>query len=294
MFDGQRRIGDLAAPVDLKGRTMPARVRIFISYRRDDSSIAATLIAKHLVDRFGDACVFIDIEKTAYGEDLKRVINETLDRCDVLIAVIGPRWSELLQQRPAETEDYVRHEIVYALARGTRVLPVFVGNATATELHAVPDDLAAMKTILALTLDEKYLTLCLTAIVETVEGRRFADIVKDLERRVRSPRRAPWALLAGVHAVWERCKGLLLAAPGTAELPAPITDRVHFTATAPPSVAPGTDFLLQVWGHLEDQRLEVLRRARRLSEGRRIGEKGPLSTPSRHGAPSLSQPDRGS
>ena len=254
---------------------MPERLRIFISYRRDDSVVDTMLICSELVRRFGEDHVFMDIEDIRYGDDFKQTIDEKVRGCNVLIAVIGPQWAGLLERRPPRTDDYVRYEIASALARGTRVIPVLVGRATAAALHAAPEDLAALKTINALLFDQRDLKLSINALVEAVQGRSFEE-VRSLARR-RLAARLP--LRAGVHALWEACKKLVMAAPATAELPAPVTDRVHFTATAPPSVAPGTDFLLQVWGHLEDQRREVLRRARRLAKGRRIGEKGPLALP---------------
>ena len=51
----------------------------------------------------------------------------TRQRCDVLIAVIGPRWMDLLAEKAGE-RDYVREEIAAALRLGIVVIPVRVGQ----------------------------------------------------------------------------------------------------------------------------------------------------------------------
>jgi molecular chaperone DnaK len=67
--------------------------------------------------------------------------------------------------------------------------------------------------------------------------------------------------------------------PGQAEVPGGlVTDRVHFSVTAPPAVLPGASFLLDVWAHLEQQRELVLQRAREMAGGSEIiiRTKGPV------------------
>jgi tetratricopeptide (TPR) repeat protein len=46
------------------------------------------------------------------------------------------------------------------------------------------------------------------------------------------------------------------------EIPLFTTDRVHFSVTSPPMVQPSASFVMDVWAHLEQQRQEVIRRAR--------------------------------
>ncbi len=65
---------------------------------------------------------------------------------------------------------------------------------------------------------------------------------------------------------------------GRAEMPTALSDRVHFSVTAPREVAPGAAFVLDVWAHLEQQRAEVLERARQHVGGGPLflQEKGPV------------------
>ncbi len=86
-----------------------------------------------LVDRFGEANVFKDVDSMEPGADFVDVIEETIARCDALIAVIGQSWLGGEQdgaRRLDDPEDWVRLEIGNALPRGIRVVPVLVDGAT--------------------------------------------------------------------------------------------------------------------------------------------------------------------
>jgi CHASE2 domain-containing sensor protein len=172
---------------------VPERVRIFISYRRDDSILHAKLIHNELARRFGEDHVFLDIEDIRYGDDFKETIDEKIRGCNVVIAVIGPQWAEMLERRLAHADDYVRHEIASALARHTRVIPVLVGKATPAALGAVPEDLTALRTLNALPFSERDLKPSINALVEAVQGRPFEEVAETLARGIRSARRAQLA-----------------------------------------------------------------------------------------------------
>ncbi len=118
--------------------------RIFISYRREDSAADARLLAQALEDHFGSAEVFIDVVGLPSGQQFEREINRALADCEVMIAIIGPRWLETLQDREAAGElDHVRAEIAYALHRGVAVIPVLVGRAGVRPEWPRPDQLPA-------------------------------------------------------------------------------------------------------------------------------------------------------
>lgn len=105
------------------------RGRIFISYRRDDAPGDATNLYKGLVRRFGKANVFMDVDKLLAGQRFDRELDKALAQCNVLIAVIGPRWMELLSDRARSRErDFVHDEIAAALKRNIVVIPVLIGR----------------------------------------------------------------------------------------------------------------------------------------------------------------------
>lgn len=66
--------------------------KIFLSYRRDDSAGYAGRIAEQLHQTFGDDRVFRDLEDIHPGDDFVEQIERSVGGCDVLVALIGPRW----------------------------------------------------------------------------------------------------------------------------------------------------------------------------------------------------------
>ena len=127
--------------------------KVFISYRRDDNRMTVTVLQKALRDRPDIAKVFRDIDEIEYGDDFAAVIDEALHAADVVLVIVGPRWSELLQARLTGV-DWVRHEVAQALRlraasladpAGTqplRVIPVLIGGATPPAEDQVPAEIA--------------------------------------------------------------------------------------------------------------------------------------------------------
>jgi hypothetical protein len=65
--------------------------QIVISYRRADSDAIAGRMRDRLANHFGENSVFMDIDSIPIGMDFRQHIQDTLARCDILIAVIGPK-----------------------------------------------------------------------------------------------------------------------------------------------------------------------------------------------------------
>jgi hypothetical protein len=122
---------------------------IFLSYRRDDSIDAAGRIYDRLVQHFGRESIFMDVDSIPLGIDFRQYLQDTVSRCDVLLAVIGQGWLEARhsegplagQRRLDNPDDFVRIEIQTALARGIAVIPVLVGRATMPIAKDLPDEL---------------------------------------------------------------------------------------------------------------------------------------------------------
>ena len=68
----------------------------------------------------------MDVDNLLAGQRFDRELEKALGETDVFIAVIGPRWMELLGERASGERDYVREEIAGALKRGIVVIPVLV------------------------------------------------------------------------------------------------------------------------------------------------------------------------
>ena len=125
-------------------------MKVFISYRREDSSGYTGRLYDSLRARFGDDNVFLDVSGIDSGRKFADVIQGAIHSCDVLLAVIGPEWLTCVangQRRIDDPRDLVRSEILTALDGGIPVIPVLVGGATpipSTQLPAPLQPLAAL------------------------------------------------------------------------------------------------------------------------------------------------------
>lgn len=144
---------------------------VFISYRRDDAAGHAGRLSDRLVARVGPSRVFMDVEDIQPGQNFAQAIENTLSKCDYLLAVIGPRWLESMTARAATGEDFVRHEIAVALTRGLTVIPVLVGGATMPTATDLPPELAAFSRCQAVEIRDSGFDADATRLVDFVAGR---------------------------------------------------------------------------------------------------------------------------
>jgi hypothetical protein len=121
---------------------------IFISYRRDDSPHAAGRLYDHLAQSFSRDQLFMDIDAIEPGLDFLKVIKEKVTGCEVLLAVIGPKWSAARNEdgtrRLDDPNDFVRLEIEAALERDVRVIPVLVDGAPIPKASELPETLQSL------------------------------------------------------------------------------------------------------------------------------------------------------
>jgi hypothetical protein len=116
--------------------------KIFLCYRRDDSEWPAQWIYNDLVKHFGSESVVWDIDTIPYGVDFREYLNKEVSKCDILLAVIGDKWLEILKQRSDQPNDFVRVEIQAALERGIPVVPILVGEKPVPNEEDLPPELA--------------------------------------------------------------------------------------------------------------------------------------------------------
>jgi hypothetical protein len=121
---------------------------VFISYRRQEASAIAGRLYDRLAARFGDDQVFMDVDNIALGVDFAEVITQEVSTCQVLLAVIGPRWltatDEGGRRRLDNPDDIVRLEIAAALERDIRVIPILVEGAVLPHRQELPEELAGL------------------------------------------------------------------------------------------------------------------------------------------------------
>jgi hypothetical protein len=123
--------------------------RIFISYRRDDSRGYAGRLQGDLSRRYSEEHVFRDIEIPP-GADFGEYITSLVDKCNVVLAIIGPGWLDARdregERRLDDPDDWVRLEIERALARdGVEVIPVLVDGARLPPREELPPSMLALR-----------------------------------------------------------------------------------------------------------------------------------------------------
>ncbi len=118
--------------------------KIFICYRREDSKWPAQWIYNDLTNHFGAESVVFDVDTIPLGTDFREYLNHQVSKCEILLAVIGDQWIELLKQRLDQPNDFVRIEIQAALERNIPVVPVLVGKAPVPNTKNLPPELMTL------------------------------------------------------------------------------------------------------------------------------------------------------
>lgn len=122
--------------------------RIFVSYRRDDSSGWVQGLHDRLAEYFGEQVVFMDLNDIAPGSDFVSTLNKSLKETRVVLVIIGRRWLEARastgQRRLDDPADWVRLEVQKAIEGGKRVIPVLVDGAEMPDAKDLPEDIRAL------------------------------------------------------------------------------------------------------------------------------------------------------
>lgn len=172
-------------------------MKIFISYRRDDSRHAAGRLREILGARFGVDNIFIDVDAIPVGVKYADHIANAIDACDAFIVVIGDEWLATADedgvQRLSKADDFVRIELEAALRRDVAVIPLVLDQTPMPRAQDLPESLRPLLNYQAAKLragpDFK------------VDVKR---IMRDLEKRAPQPsiwRRRPTRLKAGALAL---------------------------------------------------------------------------------------------
>ncbi len=123
-------------------------MKIFLSYRREDTSGHAGRLYDLLARRYGAEQIFMDIDAIPVGSEFAKEIHRAVASCDVFIALIGPRWAQVTgpdgSRRLDDEDDYLRQEVESALASDVRVVPVCVQGADLPSAEVLPASLAPL------------------------------------------------------------------------------------------------------------------------------------------------------
>ncbi len=117
--------------------------KIFISYRRLDSSVFTGRLFDRLNEYYGADTVFLDIDSIPGAADFRDVVQQHIRKCGVFLAIIGNKWAGTSQgmRRIDEPGDHVRIEIEQAIAEKKPVIPVYCDETEPLKAGELPASL---------------------------------------------------------------------------------------------------------------------------------------------------------
>jgi hypothetical protein len=226
--------------------------RIFVSYRRGETSAHAGRIADRLVARFGDENVFMDVDTIAPGADFVEQIQDAVGSCDALVAVIGRDWLSARdsagRRRVDDPADFVRLEVGAALERKVLVVPVLVEGVAMPLADELPGPLAPLSRRNALEVndtrfrqDADRLIDAIAAIPLANEPRRGVGGASVVDPGGRwAPARRPVGVAVGALAIAAAVVAVVLQQDGSKHAKAPSAER-RATVVPSPAETPSQD-----------------------------------------------------
>ena len=148
--------------------------RIFMSYRREDTAMAAGWLYDRLRERFGASQIFKDVDTIRPGEDFVEKLNYAVGSCDVLLALIGDRWLTVAgadgKRRIDDPGDFVRLEVEAALVRKVLVVPILVDGAGMPNIGDLPPSIAMLARRQALELSPSRFDFDLSRLLRVLDS----------------------------------------------------------------------------------------------------------------------------
>lgn len=117
--------------------------KIFLNYRKEDSSGYSLALYHELIRWYDKEIVFKDFNNIYPGEEFREAINEALNSCEILLIIIADKWLDLLKHRKdlAHTQDFVLLEISTALSKNIYTIPITINGAYMPADADLPDEL---------------------------------------------------------------------------------------------------------------------------------------------------------
>jgi TIR domain len=96
-------------------------------------------------DSSAEHVVFMDYDSTPLGTDFRQYIRDVLEQCEIMLAIIGPRWmgeDGAGDTRIHQESDWVRIEVEAALKKKTiHVIPVLIDRTPMPDAAKLPESI---------------------------------------------------------------------------------------------------------------------------------------------------------
>lgn len=150
---------------------------VFINYRIADNEGFGRSIKDRLQLRLGEA-VRLDLDVDGAirpGEPFPAELRARVSEAGLILAVIGPRWVEILQERAKQPQDdWVRFELVLAKSLGKTIIPVLIGGAEMPRVDQLPEELAFLPPLQGVTIPPGMFDAGVSKLEVEVRGRLAA------------------------------------------------------------------------------------------------------------------------
>jgi len=114
--------------------------KIFISYRRKETTSETGRIYDRLTRQFGEDNIFRDVDDIPIGVDFRVHIDKAIGNCQLVLAIIGKGWGTK-SAGAMGSGDFVRIELESALRREIPVVPILVNEAEMPSAEDLPEGL---------------------------------------------------------------------------------------------------------------------------------------------------------
>ena len=120
-------------------------MKLFISYRQEDTGGYCTELCRMLQQAFGHENVFFDVKSIALGDDWLEVVEDRIRKCEILLLPIGSQWLTIKdkkgQTRLTNPRDPLRLEIEAAIRAKLRIIPLLIAGTEMPEEDQLPGEL---------------------------------------------------------------------------------------------------------------------------------------------------------
>jgi phosphatidylserine/phosphatidylglycerophosphate/cardiolipin synthase-like enzyme len=119
-------------------------MKVFISYRRQDSTVITGRIYDRLTSAFGERTIFRDIDDIPAGKDFRAVLENEVSKSDIMLVIIGSQWAGITDangnKRLSDPNDFVRIKVESGLRKkNILVIPVLVLGAPMPSANDLPE-----------------------------------------------------------------------------------------------------------------------------------------------------------
>ncbi|MCB1751638.1 MAG: CHASE2 domain-containing protein [Gammaproteobacteria bacterium] len=156
--------------------------KIFISYRRRESSGYSRLVYERLRAALPAWEIFMDVEEIPVGENWRGVLETRIDSADVMIVLIGREWLTMTgpdgMRRLDHPDDVTRWEIASALEKKKRLLPVLLEDLPPLAADALPEALSPLAEMQSVRIRHETFNADLENLIARLTGRGLRELLR--------------------------------------------------------------------------------------------------------------------